>query len=87
MAKPREARGLLERALAMRESYPEDPLEVARTRFALARALWDTRADRARAVELADKARLAYTEAGDVKREQLAAVEEWLKKHRAEESK
>ncbi|MFY0562532.1 tetratricopeptide repeat protein [Archangium lansingense] len=51
-----EALAPLERALALRETHAVAPVELAETRFALARALWDSRQDTARARELAQKA-------------------------------
>ena len=50
----------LERALAIREASEPDPAQVAETRFALARALWDAGRERARALQLAAAARAAF---------------------------
>jgi tetratricopeptide (TPR) repeat protein len=54
----------LERALALREKHAVAPGELAETRFALARALWDSRKDAARARELALKAEDALEQPG-----------------------
>jgi hypothetical protein len=71
----------LERALAIRTKDALPP-ELAETRFALARAVWDARGDRARAVALANDARAGY--APDAARfggeyaEAVAAIDAWL---------
>jgi tetratricopeptide (TPR) repeat protein/predicted Ser/Thr protein kinase len=62
LGRPEAARPLLEHALRLREPGP-DRLALAETRFALARALWDAGADRARARALALAAREAYARA------------------------
>jgi tetratricopeptide (TPR) repeat protein/tRNA A-37 threonylcarbamoyl transferase component Bud32 len=59
-----EALAPLERALALRETHTVAPVELAETRFALARALWDVRQDTARARELAQKAGGALEQPG-----------------------
>ncbi|WP_375769449.1 tetratricopeptide repeat protein [Archangium gephyra] len=71
-----EALAPLERALALRETHAVAPVELAATRFALARALWDARRDTVRARELAQKAEGALAQPGT---EALRArVQEWL---------
>jgi eukaryotic-like serine/threonine-protein kinase len=59
---------------------------LAKTRFALARALWTAPAsqgrDRRRAHTLAEQARDAYVAAGRAKKTELAELEAWLAKHR-----
>ncbi|HSS38630.1 MAG TPA: serine/threonine-protein kinase [Polyangia bacterium] len=50
----------LERARRIREAHESDPLLVADTNFALARALWDAGQDRERAVRLAEGAGKVY---------------------------
>jgi serine/threonine-protein kinase len=70
----RKARPPLERALALREASPGDALELATTRFALARALWSGGGNRGRAVELARKAQAAFAEAGEHQRKELEEV-------------
>jgi len=78
---PRVALTPLRRALALREANPGDPPDLAKTRFALARALWATGVDRVRAVALAKKSRAAYTAAGAHKRRErdvvIAALARW----------
>jgi tetratricopeptide (TPR) repeat protein len=69
----------LERALALRTATRGDPVDLAATQMALARALWDAGADRARARELARSARAAYASAGSGKEKALAEVEAWLR--------
>ncbi len=50
----------LERARRIREAHESDPLLLADTNFALARALWDAGQDRERALRLAEGAGKAY---------------------------
>jgi tetratricopeptide (TPR) repeat protein len=74
-----EAVPVLDRALAHEQDVP-DP---AGLRFALARALWpDTRA-RTRARALAEAARDAFAQQGQPRQADLAAVIQWLERHRA----
>src|SRR4029078_10940251 len=47
----------LERAVKIREGHEVEPSRRAETRFALARALWETNRDRIRARALAEQAR------------------------------
>lgn len=66
--------------MASRLELEGDPGQRAELRFALARALWATKKDRARALELAGQARrdFAATEVFyDKEKQQLAA---WLKR-------
>jgi tetratricopeptide (TPR) repeat protein len=71
-----EALAPLERALALRESHTVPPVELAETRFALARALWESRKDGARARQLAQKAESILAQPGT---EALRArVQAWL---------
>lgn len=72
------ARGPLERALNLRETFGAAPRDLADTRFALARALWPTPRDRTRALALATSARDAYR-ASYASR--LPEVEAWLAAH------
>ncbi|HYO51239.1 serine/threonine-protein kinase [Archangium sp.] len=76
LGRPTEALAPLERALALRESHAVPPVELAETRFALARALWDSRKDGARARELAQKAESALEQPGT--RSLRARVQAWL---------
>jgi tetratricopeptide (TPR) repeat protein len=50
----------LERARRIREAHESDPLLLADTNFALARALWDAGQDRERALRLAEGAGKVY---------------------------
>ncbi|HEX3901501.1 MAG TPA: serine/threonine-protein kinase [Polyangia bacterium] len=69
----------LERAFKIREAQETDPSRRAETRFALARALWESGRDRGRARALALEARESYAKA-EVKTK-LAEVETWLQGH------
>jgi eukaryotic-like serine/threonine-protein kinase len=87
LGRPDEARPVLEEALALRAKAPRD-VDGAETRFALARSLWATPRDRARADELALEARDIYahlsgaTGDGARAKAQLALVEAWVADHR-----
>jgi tetratricopeptide (TPR) repeat protein/tRNA A-37 threonylcarbamoyl transferase component Bud32 len=78
---PEHAVPLFERALTIRSSAQDSPLDLATSRFNLARALWDAPAgrgrDRERALALAERARATYAEASPIELEQ---VESWLAK-------
>ena len=63
--KAHEALPWLDRAVAIRSKSTRDPVETADTGFVLAQALWDTRKDRSRALELAKQAHAAYVEANN----------------------
>jgi eukaryotic-like serine/threonine-protein kinase len=69
----------LERAFKIREAQETDLARRAETRFALARALWESGRDRGRARVLAEQAREGYTKA--VAKDKLAEVESWLHGH------
>jgi tetratricopeptide (TPR) repeat protein len=79
---PRRAIDPLTRALTATEAavHPAPRLRAV-IQFALANALWDARADRARAHELATLARDSYAAEADAS-EERAAVDRWLRKHR-----
>jgi len=81
--RPERAIGLLERALRIREAEHGDEAELARTRFALARALWDSGRDRSRAVQLATAARGELVAAGRAGERKLPALDAWLASHRS----
>jgi len=66
----------LERALRIRETREPNQLQVADTRFALARALWSAGGDRARAVRLAGEARAVYE--GEPSSARAADARAWL---------
>jgi serine/threonine protein kinase/tetratricopeptide (TPR) repeat protein len=70
----------LERAWKIREAKETGPARRGETRFALARALWDSERDRARATELAHGARDAYVEAGD--QAKATEIDGWLSQRR-----
>ncbi len=67
---------VLERALALRAGDVQDGVRLAETRFALARALWDARVNRARARSLALQAHEGYLAAGWTAR--AGHVNDWL---------
>ncbi len=69
----------LERAHHIRTVNPGDPLDMARTQFALARALVAAGGDRTRALALATKARAAYA-GNDAARRETAEIDGWLAK-------
>jgi serine/threonine protein kinase/tetratricopeptide (TPR) repeat protein len=71
----------LERAFKIREAQETDPSRRAETRFALARALWESARDRQRARALAEEAREGYAKA-ELKTK-LAEVDTWLHVHSA----
>jgi tetratricopeptide (TPR) repeat protein len=71
----------LERAIALRESQPSDDADLGETRFTLARALWESGGDRARARRLAEGALETYTHAGAPSAKARAEVEAWLRSH------
>jgi tetratricopeptide (TPR) repeat protein len=75
-----EAVAPLERALRIREAHEPDPPTVAETRLALARALWDSGRDRARARRLAEQAREAYDRAKSTARP-AQETRAWLAAH------
>jgi tetratricopeptide (TPR) repeat protein len=79
---PRDALVPLEKTLAGWERAKPTPVERANTRLLLARALWDAKGDRARALRLAHEARALAVEAGDAGARVLEAVEAWLAVHR-----
>jgi serine/threonine-protein kinase len=77
--KPASAVAPLERALEIRRAK-DVPLRVGETTFALARALWDSGQDHARARSLAIEARDAYATLPTLKKEQ-ETVSRWLSDH------
>ncbi|HEX5750896.1 MAG TPA: serine/threonine-protein kinase [Archangium sp.] len=64
LGRPNEALVPLERALTLRETHTVAPVELAETRFALARALADAHKDPARARVLAQKAASSLQQPG-----------------------
>jgi hypothetical protein len=85
LGQPRRALPPLERALGLREGQAGDAGELARTRLALAQALWaaGSPADRARARRLATAARDGFATAGDAWKSHHATAVDWLAKHGA----
>jgi tRNA A-37 threonylcarbamoyl transferase component Bud32/tetratricopeptide (TPR) repeat protein len=81
LGRPREAIAVLERALAIRDRGEDLPLPRGETRFALARALWEADADRARARTLAASAREEYRRATKAEKN-VAEIDAWLAAHR-----
>jgi serine/threonine protein kinase/tetratricopeptide (TPR) repeat protein len=77
----REAIPILERARRLRDASPGDPGELARTRLALARALWDGGGDRGRARELARQAAATFATLGAVWAPRRADAAAWLAVH------
>jgi serine/threonine protein kinase/tetratricopeptide (TPR) repeat protein len=77
LGRAREARAVLEQALAASEEAALQPAELAELRFALARALWATAPERPRALGLAQAARVAYARAPG-RGPKLAAVDAWV---------
>jgi len=72
----------LEHALRLREGAPGNAANLAETRFALARALWDAAGDRRRARRLAEEARDGYAHAPDAEaRSEHQRVDAWLSSH------
>jgi serine/threonine-protein kinase len=67
----------LERAHRIRAAHESEPLLLAETEFALARALWESGGDRARAVKLAESAAKTY---GDkpMFASRSAEIDRWL---------
>jgi tetratricopeptide (TPR) repeat protein len=76
---PAAALAALERALVV--GVAGNPIDLATTRFALARALWASGGDRARARALAAAARATFADNGN--KEASAEVDGWLARHRS----
>jgi hypothetical protein len=70
----------LERAVDLRTRRGGAPAELADAQFTQARALWHTRQDRKRALDLAEQARANYQAADASQADDLADVEAWLRK-------
>jgi len=75
--RPREAIPILERALRIREHSEPNAELVAETRFALARASWESGQDRPAALSLAEAARDGYRKM-PAEAKQAAEVDAWL---------
>jgi len=77
--KAKEAIAPLRRAYELRKAKDPEPSRRAEASFALARALWESDRDRARARSLAQEAAKDYTTS--TSKTELAAVEAWLERH------
>jgi eukaryotic-like serine/threonine-protein kinase len=69
---------LIERALEIQERAGGDAVNLAATRFGLARALWPDRRQRARANELLDLAEEAFEAAGPAGADRLTELRAWI---------
>jgi eukaryotic-like serine/threonine-protein kinase len=72
----RDAVVVLERANKIRQDSEKDALRRAETKFAFARALWESKGDRRRARALADEAKREYSKGPDKTKQ--VEVETWL---------
>ena len=81
---PEKAVAPLERALAIREKTGAEPSQVGDTRFLLARALWDSGRDRARAQTLALSAKVAFGHR-PAWGKKVAEIDRWLAAHQPPE--
>ncbi len=77
----REARERLERAVALSTRVELTPPDVARARFALARALWPSVGERPRALSLAREAQAAYERSAPAYAPRARVVRSWLSAH------
>jgi tetratricopeptide (TPR) repeat protein/predicted Ser/Thr protein kinase len=77
--RPADGVALLERALKLREETSSAE-RVGKSRFSLARCLWETEIDRPRARALAELARADF--AGIPDEEKMREVDDWLAAHR-----
>ena len=73
-----QAREYAERAVGINEARGAAAIDLADSRFALARVLWELGGDRTRARWLANQARDGYSAAGPGASKQLAKVNDWL---------
>jgi tetratricopeptide (TPR) repeat protein len=69
----------LERALSLRDTTQSFSLDLAETKFALARALWDSRRDPARSLHLAREAAKELAKSLDANARDRAEVNAWLR--------
>jgi tetratricopeptide (TPR) repeat protein len=72
---------LLEKAARLGEAFVIPPFVLADVRFALARALWDSRGDRDRALELAAATRQVYVATDNAPRREV--LDAWIAGHRS----
>ncbi|HEX7184698.1 MAG TPA: serine/threonine-protein kinase [Thermoanaerobaculia bacterium] len=83
LGRPEKVVERLERALKILEAQELEPGIVARARFALAQALWETGGGHERAVRLARQARADFASLGEQDRVALDEVVQWLAKNDA----
>jgi serine/threonine protein kinase/tetratricopeptide (TPR) repeat protein len=78
-----DARATLSRAAIIREAVGANPLRLAEVHFPLARALYELRGERDRALELARRARDEYAESAmtPLARADAAELDRWLAEH------
>jgi tetratricopeptide (TPR) repeat protein len=81
-----EALPVLERAVAIGERAQAEPVSLAKSRFALARALWQSGGDRARAVALARAAQKILETSGERQAPDVEQINRWLAHARAPHS-
>jgi len=72
-----EAIAPLERAIKIAEPS-QKASDLARPRFALARALWDSGGDRARATDPAKQARAGFAAEGPNEKRRMARMKAWF---------
>lgn len=77
--RPEAAQPELERALAAFERSGSEPGDLGLAQFGLARALWDTGADRSRAQQLGAQALKSFEGGGALNRPEYREVEAWLR--------
>jgi len=76
--KPKDAIELLERAVAIRNEHEKDPSLLGSSRFALGKALWDSKEDRERGLALAKRGEQDFIAAGPGQEKKLRKVRAWL---------
>ncbi len=70
---------LLERALLLKLAHPSDPAELAEIRFTLARAVWLSDSNHARALQLANQAASDLTKSSSPKPKLKKKIGDWLR--------
>ena len=75
--RPEQALPMLERALMIQSSNEGDPINLAATRFSLARVLWPDRTQRRRATALLKRAQDAFVELGPPAQVRLDQLRQW----------
>ena len=79
LEQPLKALPDLEKALTFAQGRPGDPADRAAIELALSRALVATQREHPRAIDLAERARDTYRQAGRRTRAELADAESWLR--------